>query len=225
VIFEGLGCLRKEPDQVEDEESRMRLLGITFLAALAAIMVLAPPSLARDRNHDRIPDRWERSHHLSLKVHQTRRDQDHDGLRNRGEFRAQTDPRDADSDNDGIEDGDERAGTVASFAGGVLTIDLFGGGSVTGQVTSDTEIQCDSGDDDANEGDDQPGERLFRDDGEDQGDGGDEGDGEHGTGEDEQGDDHESCPAGALAPGAVVQEANLELRNGTAVFEEIELVS
>ena len=49
---------------------------------------------AADRNGDRIPDRWERRHRLSLKVKQTQRDQDHDGLNNLGEFRAKTNPRD-----------------------------------------------------------------------------------------------------------------------------------
>ncbi len=70
-----------------------------------------------DRNRDRIPDRWERAHHLSLKVNQAKRDQDHDGLRNRAEFLAGTDPRNDDSDDDGTEDGAEGAGTVTSFTG------------------------------------------------------------------------------------------------------------
>ena len=205
----------------------MRLLATTLLGALAAIMVLASPSQARDRNHDKIPDRWERAHHLSLKVKQTRRDQDRDGLRNRAEFRAQTDPRDPDSDNDGIEDGDERAGTVASFSGGTLTINLFAGGSVTGKVTADTEIECDSGDDDANEGDDtENGDRhAFRDDDE-HGDGGeDQDENDNGDDDNEQGDDHESCPAGALAQDAIVQEAELDLTSAGAIFTKIELVS
>ena len=48
---------------------------------------------ARDRNHDRIPDRWERHHHLSLKVKQTRRDQDRDGLNNLASGASRSDPR------------------------------------------------------------------------------------------------------------------------------------
>jgi hypothetical protein len=85
-----------------------------LLAGLAGILVLALPAAAsaRDRNHDRIPDRWEKRFDLSLKVNQAHRDQDHDGLNNRQEFRARTDPRDADTDNDGLEDGDELAGTI-----------------------------------------------------------------------------------------------------------------
>jgi hypothetical protein len=44
-------------------------------------------------------------------------------------------PDDGDTDNDGTEDGDEVVGTIASFQDPVLTIDLLGGGSVTGNVT------------------------------------------------------------------------------------------
>ena len=95
---------------------RARLGGV-LLAALGALALLALPGLAaaKDRNHDRIPDRWEKRHHLSLKVKQTRRDQDRDHLRNRAEFLAGNNPRDSDSDDDGVMDGDENAGTIASF--------------------------------------------------------------------------------------------------------------
>ena len=48
-----------------------------FIVALALVAVLGLASSAsaksRDRNHDRIPDRWERVHHLSLKVNQAKR--------------------------------------------------------------------------------------------------------------------------------------------------------
>src|SRR5262245_32977267 len=88
-------------------------------AAFAALLAFAPGAMAHswrgDRNHDRIPDRWEKANHLSLKVNQAKRDQDHDGLRNRAEFMAGDNPRDADSDNDGTDDGAEKAGTVTSF--------------------------------------------------------------------------------------------------------------
>jgi hypothetical protein len=95
----------------------MRKLAIAAAgAALIALLALAPTALAggsghrcsrADRNHDRIPDRWECAHHLSLRVKQTRRDPDHDGLNNLGEFRDRTNPRDPDTDNDGLDDGDE----------------------------------------------------------------------------------------------------------------------
>src|SRR3954451_1097534 len=114
----------------------------TIAGGLALTLLLAGSAQAgaTDRNLDGLPDRWERAHHLSLHVNQARRDQDRDGLNNRGEFRAHLNPRDADTDGDGTDDGDENAGTVASFADGVLTISLAGGGTLTANVTEDTEI-------------------------------------------------------------------------------------
>src|SRR3954470_12038281 len=93
-------------------------LALTF-TLLAAGTAQASSS---DRNHDGLPDRWERAHHLSLHVNQARRDQDRDGLNNRGEYRAGMNPHKRDSDGDGIADGKENAGSVTSFANGVLTI-------------------------------------------------------------------------------------------------------
>src|ERR687888_1687346 len=107
---------------------------LLIATACAALLAFAPGAMAHswkgDRNHDRIPDRWERAHHLSLRVNQARRDQDHDGLKNRGEFRAQDDPRDDDSDNDGVEDGDEHAGTITDVNGDTIPVTLFGGGTI-----------------------------------------------------------------------------------------------
>ena len=106
--------------------------------AFAAVLAFPTSGMARshgDRNGDRIPDRWERAHHLSLKVNQAKRDQDHDGLRNRAEFMAGDNPRDADTDDDGIEDGQEKAGHVVSFTGGILTIHLFNGDDGTDAPT------------------------------------------------------------------------------------------
>lgn len=61
----------------------------------------------RDRDGDRLPDRWEQRHKLSIKVKSASKDNDRDGLTNLGEYRSKTDPRDADSDEDGVEDADE----------------------------------------------------------------------------------------------------------------------
>ena len=172
-----------------------------------------------DRNKDRIPDRWEKRHNLSLKVKQHRRDQDSDGLKNRGEWRAKLDPRDDDTDDDGIEDGDENAGTVASFEDDVLTLDLAGGGTLSALVTDRTDLECD---DDA---DDDRGRHGDHDDG-DHGDHGDDdkdgdaraahGDRRHGDGED--------CDVDALTAGATVLEAELKVRDGKAVWKELELL-
>jgi hypothetical protein len=82
---------------------------IAVVAGVLAALVMAIPSLAapRDVNNDRIPDRWEQRHNLSLNVNQAPRDQDRDGLRNLREYRERTDPRDADSDGDGTDDATE----------------------------------------------------------------------------------------------------------------------
>ena len=210
-----------------------------FILALALVAVLGLASSAaaksRDRNHDKLPDRWERAHHLSLKVKQAKRDQDRDGLNNRGEFRAKTNPRDSDSDDDGIKDGKENAGTIKSFEGGVLTIALAGGGELSGTVDDETEIEChtpgdlkahpsssgedggpghDEGDDD--HGDDGPG----HDQGDDQGD--DENDDQ---GDDEDGDDdNDQCSADALKAGTKVHEAELEVTSAGKHWEELELI-
>lgn len=60
-----------------------------------------------DRDHDRLPDRWEKRHGLSVKVKDARIDADRDGLSALGEFRSGTDPQRADSDLDSVGDGDE----------------------------------------------------------------------------------------------------------------------
>jgi hypothetical protein len=198
-------------------------------AACAALLVVAATGSARngsgDRNHDRIPDRWERAYHLSLKVNQARRDQDHDGLRNRAEYLAGTNPRSDDSDDDGTEDGNEGAGTVTSFTNGVLIVHLFNGDDVKGTVDDGTEIECESRPTGptvtptARAADDGPGD-------DDQGEDDQGGDRHGGEGDDDQGDDDngESCDATALTAGAVVREAELKTTAAGLVFKEIEIV-
>ena len=210
---------------------------LLLACALAAVLAFPASGLARshgDRNRDGIPDRWERANHLSLKVNQARRDQDHDGLRNKAEFRAGDNPRDADTDNDGVEDGHEKAGQIASFTGGVLIVHLFNGDDVKGTVDADTEIECrtapsattaaraaDDGDggggDDDNSG---PGSNH-----QGQGDDGDR----HGDdeGDDNDGEDHNQpgCDATKLTAGATVGEAELKATPAGLVFEKIELVA
>jgi hypothetical protein len=192
--------------------------------AVTASLGLASAASAKDRNHDRIPDRWERAHHLSLHVNQARRDQDHDGLNNRGEFRAHLNPRKADTDGDGIPDGEENAGTIASFDNGMLTINLAGGGTLTGAVTQDTEIECPDTTQASDDGDHHGG-----DDGDDdhQGGGGDDNQGDDDQGDDDQGDDDNggNCDASALTTGATVHEAELKAEDGQATFEKVELGS
>ena len=228
-------------------KGRRARLGGLLAVALGAIALLALPGLAvaKDRNHDRIPDRWEKRHKLSLTVNQARRDQDRDHLRNMAEFKAGDNPRDNDSDDDGVMDGEENAGTIQSFdaESGKLVIDLFGKETVSGLVTDQTEIKCEGAEDHStgtastSSGEPEPGD--------DNGGNGEEpGDDNGGHGE-EPGDDNGGdnsgpgsgssgpgggddghgvpCTTADLVPGAVVQEADLEIANGSAVFDEIEL--
>lgn len=231
-------------------KGRRARLGMTWFAlALGALALLAMPSLAaaKDRNHDRIPDRWEKKHRLSLKVNQARKDQDGDKLRNRAEFLAGDNPRKADSNGDGVMDGEENAGTIASFneETGKLTIDLFGDESISGFVTEETEIKCEdnggasvssdgeeAGDDEGGSegepGDDNGGEEEAGDDnGEGEEEPGDDNDQEEESGDDNGGDNpgpgNGNCTTADLTPGAVVQEAELKIENGKAVFEKVEL--
>jgi hypothetical protein len=225
--------------------------------ALGVIAIFALPSIAaaKDRNNDRIPDRWEKRHHLSLKVKQTRRDQDSDHLKNLGEFSSGTNPRradsdgdgiadgkeaavgddpaDDDSDNDGTEDGDENAGTVGSFDGTTLTINLAAGGTISGLVTDRTEIKCETEDDSSENpsGTDRRGHRREggsdHEGGEDNpgdDDSGDD-DGEHGDhGEHGDCDEENPCTVDDLVEGAVVHEAEIRVSGDGAVFKEIQLI-
>jgi hypothetical protein len=212
----------------------IRLL-ITLVAMTAAFLALAAPSFAHsghrgDRNHDRLPDRWERKHHLSLRFNQANKDQDRDGLRNRAEFLAGTSPRDDDSDNDGTEDGAEGAGRVVSFTDGILVLRLFTTDEVRGLVDARTEIECESqppvttasvttaraanDDGDAEDRDDRDvqnrddGDVSNRDDAED----------------DAEDDGLPGCDATALTVGTVVQEAELKTTATGLRYTEIELI-
>jgi hypothetical protein len=82
---------------------------LLFGVVLAALLALpgAASAKSRDRDHDKMPDKWERHHGLSTHKNNAKADPDKDGLNNLGEFRSRTNPRDPDTDNDGIEDGDD----------------------------------------------------------------------------------------------------------------------
>jgi hypothetical protein len=212
--------------------TRHRNFKVFLAAALGVIALLALPALAsakaKDRNHDGIPDRWEHRHHLSLRVNQAHRDQDGDHLPNLAEFQAGDNPRNADTDSDGIPDGEENAGTIQSFdpATGKLTIVLFGGETISGLVTEQTEIKCENEQSSASASDSHQSEDNQ---GEDEGQSGeDEGDnsgpGSPNSGDDEgESGDNASCTTADLTPGAVVQQAELQIENGAATFEEVDL--
>jgi len=209
---------------------------MTFAAAaLGALALLALPgaAAAKDGNHDRIPDRWEKRHHLSTSVNQAGRDQDRDHLRNRAEFLAGDNPRDRDSDDDGVMDGEENAGTIESFdaEAGKLVISLFGGEAISGQVTEQTRIKCEDehsseatararrGEEEAEEGSGGRGEEPGEDNG---GEAGEDNSG-RGPGGHEDDGAGANCTTADLIPGATVEEAELELEHGVATFDEVEL--
>lgn len=83
------------------------VLCVCTAVALFAMTAGAAQAQSTDRNDDTIPDRWEKRHHLSLKHDQVNRDQDRDGVRNKCEYQAKTNPRRKDSDRDGKRDGKE----------------------------------------------------------------------------------------------------------------------
>lgn len=211
--------------QVSPLIKRALAVGAGILAT--AVVAAAPASAAsKDRNHDNIPDRWEVRHGLSLDKNQARKDQDRDGLRNRGEFRAKFDPQDDDSDDDTVEDGDEGAGTIASYdpATGELVINVFNGSTISGTVTDDTEIECESDDVDEPDGDNNdedvdddshggPGHHRAKS-------GDDEGSG-HEIGDDDC--DGAECTAADLTVDRLVREASLDLTPTGLVYDEIEL--
>jgi hypothetical protein len=230
----------------------MIIFGLT--AALAAGLMLLPAGASArskhksksctrsarvDRNRDRIPDRWECRHNLSLKVKQTTRDPDRDGLNNLGEFKAGDDPHKADSNGNGVNDGNEHSGTIKSFVAdagspntGTLTIALDGGGEVTGKVTSNTECKVkpatptatasrdgESGDD--NHGDNSaPGSTTN---GDNHGDATENENENENQNEDQNENENHGCTAADLTQGRVVREAELKVTPTGAVFSEIKL--
>jgi hypothetical protein len=218
------------------------------MVALAVVLAGSATATAKDRNRDRISDRWEKRFHLSLKVDQANKDQDRDKVDNLNEFQEGTSPRDKDSDNDGkkdgredadhdglnnqnedasanlpddpdtdndrTEDGDEVVGTIASFQDPVLTIDLLGGGSVTGNVTSATRIKCETEDEQEQENEVEDHAMASHD--------GGSSDDNSGPGSENEGPGNagDVCTTADLTPGKMVHEAELE---GSS-FEEIELI-
>lgn len=199
-----------------------------LFASTLALVAFATPAMAsaKDVNRDRIPDRWEKANKLSLKVDQRKKDQDSDGLRNRGEFLAGTNPRNADTDGDGVSDVSENAGAISAWdpATGALSVELYAGGSISGTVTDRTRVECEVAsdeDDSAPPVDPAPLSSQRDGHGHDDGDEGDEGEHHHG---DHQGDDGDLCSAADLGVGVVVHEAAVEFDSTGATFRKIEIV-
>jgi Bacterial TSP3 repeat len=97
---------RGDAARTEEDKPMLKwlVLPVVVLAYLAATVSAGAP---RDRDHDRLPDRWERKHQLSTTTPSAKRDPDRDRLRNRRELRLRTHPRRADTDRDRLNDGAE----------------------------------------------------------------------------------------------------------------------
>jgi hypothetical protein len=121
----------------------------------------------------------------------------------------------------------DKAGTIASFTGGVLTITLNDGSTVSGKVTERTEIECSAPSMSASAAD------FSGHDGGDEGgfdDRGNDGSGESGpSGHDDNGQDDNGqdaakhCTSAALVPGASVKEAFLSVGGEGATWVKVEL--
>ena len=213
-----------------------------FISIALAILVFAIPAAAGarhghhhkrhhharlvDRNHNGMPDRWERRHH----VHKSSADPDRDGVANLGEFHNGTKPHDADTDDDGIRDGDddanhdgiedrdEQSGVIASFDGTTLTVTLVNGDTFRGTVTDATEIECEDATTATTRHDGSSG-----DDADDNSGPGSASSGSGDDDNDDQGEDEARCGKDALTAGTIVREAELRLTSTGAVFREIEL--
>ncbi|MHB8240403.1 MAG: hypothetical protein ACYDHN_00265 [Solirubrobacteraceae bacterium] len=123
----------------------------------------------------------------------------------------------------------DTAGTVASFTGGVLTITLTDGSTVSGKVTEETEIRCTTalaeglGEGHDGEGGEDVGEDSHGGSGtsahaadNSQGGSDDGGDGQHG--------ESSSCTSAVLTPGAVVREAELSVSGEGAVWDHVDVI-
>jgi hypothetical protein len=100
------GMSRNDAAQTEGNTPMLKWL-VLPIVVLAYIAVTASADTPRDRDHDRMPDRWERGHDLSPTKRNGKRDPDGDHLRNRREFRLRTHPKRADTDRDRLRDGAE----------------------------------------------------------------------------------------------------------------------
>lgn len=87
----------------------MRPTRLIMLVVAVAMALLAVPaaSQARDRDHDGLPDKWEKKFHLSTHKNSANADSDRDHVDNGNEYRERTSPRRKDSNRNGRPDGRE----------------------------------------------------------------------------------------------------------------------
>src|SRR3954468_3425729 len=87
----------------------MKPTKLLLLALAAALALLALPAVsqARDRDHDGLPDKWEKRYHLSTHKSSANADVDRDRVDNANEYREHTNPRKRDTNGNGRPDGRE----------------------------------------------------------------------------------------------------------------------
>ncbi|MGZ4193726.1 MAG: hypothetical protein ACXVRW_14835 [Solirubrobacteraceae bacterium] len=179
----------------------MRRILFTVLAATALCIAAPTVALAHNGHHHKL-HHHARVRHEFFKAHQN------DASGTTGTTSGSTSER--------------TAGTVTSFANNVLTITLTNGNTISGAVTNDSEIKCESpatqtGDNDAddNGAGDEHGDAVFHhsDGGGDNGDQGDQGNNNA---------DNQTCTP---TPGVAVRKAELTIDGNGAVWSEVELVS
>ncbi len=176
---------------------RILLVVVASCAVLVAVPVLA---VAHGSEHHKRTE----LHHKRAERHHRRHRRHHDRVR-REHFGSRS------SSNRGDQPEQGNAGTVASFTGGVLTITLTDGSTVSGAVTADTNIECEMA---------EPEIDMQA---EDQGPGGGDNSGDDGGQGDDQGEDGQPCAP--VMPGMVVRRAELRISSAGAVWDEVELTS
>ena len=152
----------------------------------------------------------------------------HRGKHHRGHHRAHTERFGAPMSGSGTTSpSEDNAGTVASFSGGVLTLKLNDGSTVSGKATNDTEMECQSTQkeemarDDGGRGDDNSGDGDHGDSsGQNQTAGQDQNEANENENENENG---QACDSSMLTPGTVVREAELRVSSGGATWKKLEL--
>jgi hypothetical protein len=224
---------------------------LLFGVVLAALLAVPGAAMAksRDRDHDKLPDKWEHKFHLSTHHKSGKGDPDKDGLNNRGEFKAKTNPRKADTDQDGVNDAnddqdDDGVDNVDEQHEGTNPCDrdsndngVDDGDEVGGTVESFVEDSANPGtgvltiklaDNSTISGKvDSTTEIECRtpsaDGSRHERDGADDGP-SHDSGDDHGDDNEGNCTTADLTPGTAVHEAELKGTGADAVFEEVKLL-
>jgi hypothetical protein len=85
----------------------MDMRSLVVPLAVLSIVVGAGAAFAADSDGDGMPDRWERNHGLAANKPNADGDPDRDRLKNIDEYFNHGDPKDGDTDDDGLTDGNE----------------------------------------------------------------------------------------------------------------------